>query len=269
MFDLHNHMLPGLDDGAPDWEQSLNMARIATEDGIEGVVCTPHWVFGSFDNTRSLVMNTVDNLRHRLAEAEIPLEVYPGSELRLDFNLPQKIESRELLTLNDSGRYALIELPDDILPQNMSNFFWELQSQDITPIIAHPERNRRLLRHPTRLFKWVNMGVLTQLTASSILGRFGKEIRSFSILLLKHNMIHVLATDSHGPKARVPKLKEGLEAVEKIVGAEKAHKMVFDTPRRVIRGEDVIPQDPIPFKSRTNTGSPIRKFFSFLGLSSR
>ena len=269
MIDLHCHILPGLDDGSPDWENTLAMARLAVEDGIEGVVCTPHCIFGMFDNTRSLVLEATEKLRKRLLEESIPLEVYPGSELRLDFNLPRRIESREVLTLNDTGRYALIKLPEDVLPQHMANFFWDLQSQGITPLIAHPERNEVLIRHPARLYRWVEMGVLTQVTAASILGRFGKETRSFSISLMEHNLVHVLATDSHGPKSRVPKLTEGLKAAEKIVGEQRAREMVLETPSRIIRGESVSTHDPIPFKSRSHHSSFFKRFFSFVGRSSR
>lgn len=269
MIDLHCHILPGIDDGSPDWESSLAMAQIAAEDGIEGVVCTPHWVFGLYENTHSVVLNATQELRARLNARAIALEVYPGSELRLDFNLVQGIESKQLMTLNDSGRYALIELPEQVLPQQMANFFGDLLSRDITPLIAHPERNRVLIRHPERLFEWVQMGALCQITASSVLGRFGKEIRNFSISLLEHDLIHVLATDSHGPRSRVPRLGEGLKAVANVVGEERAREMVLETPRRIVRGENVSTPDPVPFKSGSHHSSFLRKFFSLAGLSRR
>lgn len=268
MFDLHNHMLPRMDDGAPDWSHSLAMARMAVEDGIEGVVCTPHWVNGLFENTRPIILSRVEELRSKLEEEKIPLKVYPGAELRLDFDLPHRIESQQVLTLNDTGRYALVELPEDVVPRNMANFFWEMQAQGTIPVLAHPERNRVLIRHPMRLYKWVEMGILTQLTAASLEGKFGREIHKFSVWLLKHRMVHVLATDSHGPKSRAPKLTEALKEVEKVLDGHLAHAMVFDIPDRIIRGEHVSVPDPLKPKSRSFDSSPLKKFFSFLGLRS-
>ena len=269
MLDLHNHMLPGLDDGARDWAESLEMARIAVEDGIRGVVCTPHWVYGYFENSREVVLRTVEGLRQRLKDHAIPLEVYPGTELRLDSEIPRRIEEGLLLTVNDGRRYALIELPDEIVPQNMENFFWELQSQNITPIIGHPERNRPMMRDPTRLQRWVEMGALVQMTAASLTGRFGTELRKFSYSLLEHHLVHIVATDAHGIESRVPRLSEGYQEVKKILGKEMARQMVNDTPLQIVRGEQVTPYDTIPFSAKGSRNSLVKKILSSLGLTRR
>ena len=150
------------------------MARMAVEDGVEGVVCTPHWVQGRYDNTRPLILDTLSELRQRLADHHIPLKLYPGAELRLDAGLLRAIRNGDLLTLNDGGRFALIELPETDLPQNLEAFLWELQMQNITPVISHPERNPELFKAPMRLFKWVEKGILTQVTAASLSGEFGR-----------------------------------------------------------------------------------------------
>ncbi|MFP5214179.1 MAG: tyrosine-protein phosphatase [Acidobacteriota bacterium] len=261
MFDLHNHMLPELDDGPRDWDQSLIMARIAVEDGIEGIVCTPHWVNGSWDNGRSTVMDAVELFREKLAENNIALDVYPGSELHLDFDLPRRIEEKEVLTINDTGRYALVELPTEVVPPNMRNFFWELQSQNVVPIVSHPERNHVLMRDPERLFNWVDMGVLTQVTASSLLGKFGSEIRRFTIQLMEHNMAHIIATDAHSPTMRTPRLSEAYSEAEQIVGEAMAREMVVDTPRLVIQGEPIRTYNPIPLNSRRSKPSFFKRLF--------
>lgn len=266
MYDIHNHMLPGLDDGAFNWEKSLVMALLAAEDGIAGIVCTPHWVSGFFENTRAPVLKTLNTLKEKLKEHNIPLSVYPGSELRLDFDIPQKIETGELLTINDMGRYALIEFPDEVLPQNLDHFFWDLHAQNITPIIAHPERNRILQRDPVRLYRLVELGALTQITGASLLGRFGTEVRKFAIMLLEHNMVHVLATDAHGPTTRSPRLSEAAKELERIVGKQTAQQIVRDTPKSIIDGQNISPLDLIPLSNRS---SPWKKFFSLFKGRSR
>lgn len=265
MFDIHNHILPGMDDGAPNEQESLAMARMAVEDGVKGIVCTPHWLSGYFDNTRAKVLEAVDSFRNLLEENSIPLTVYPGTELRLDYDLPRRIQSKELLTINDTGRYALIELAEDVVPQNMEGFIYNLQMQDVTPIIGHPERNRILIRDPMRLYKWIEMGVLTQVTASSILGRFGTDIQKFTVSLMEHNMAHIMASDAHGTNMRTPLLSESLEEAGKIVGLQRALDMVEETPRRIIQGDMVSCPDPEPLSRSqpTNSSSPLKKFFSF------
>jgi protein-tyrosine phosphatase len=195
------------------------------------------------------------------------LTVHPGAELRLDPDLIRKIGSGEVLTLNDTGRFALIELPDMFLPQILEVFFRNMLSRGITPIICHPERNHALLRDPMPLFRWVEMGSLVQMTAASVTGRFGSEIRRFSHLLLEHGLAHVLATDAHDPRMRTPVLSGAMEDVERTLGREAADSMVMETPRRIVAGERVIPPAPIPFSVAANPAPLSRKIFSFLGLA--
>ncbi|HOI95415.1 MAG TPA: hypothetical protein PK250_11980 [Syntrophobacter fumaroxidans] len=265
ILDLHNHILPGLDDGADDWPQSLAMARLAVDDGVSGIVCTPHWISGFYDNTAEMVLDRLESFRRKLAEERIPLSVYPGSELRLDADLAGKIKSGEVLTLNDTGRYALIEFPDRFLPGNMDHVFWQLQSNEITPVLSHPERHGHLMRNAPLIYRWVEMGVLVQITSASLLGRFGSEVRKFSVLLMSHNLAHILATDAHGLHVRTPRLSDGLSAAVSIVGEESARRMVDETPWSIIRGEPVRLPDPVPLR-KASVDSPLRRFFSLFGV---
>lgn len=264
MFDIHHHLLPGLDDGPLDWEQSMAMAQEAVADGIAEVVCTPHWMPGQFENNRSQVLTAVKKLQEKLNDCDIPLRVYPGAELRLDPHLPQNIESGDLITLNDTGRFALIELPDPLVPQDVDRIFGELLTRTITPVIGHPERNHALQRDPTLLYQWVEMGALAQVTAGSVTGRFGAHIRRFTLLLLEHRLVHLLATDAHSPNIRAPKLSEALVEVGEIVGEEDAVRMVKDTPRLIIGGEPVPFLRPIPLTDVSKVSSFLKKSFYFL-----
>ncbi len=268
MLDLHNHILPGLDDGALDWGQSIAMARLAMDDGVTGIVCTPHWVSGYCDNTLPLILQTTDAFREKLEAADIPLSVFPGAELRLDYNLVERLKSEEVLTLNNTGHYALIEFPAEILPHNLDNFFWELQANDITPIISHPERHSIMMHNPAMLYKWVAGGILVQITSASLLGRFGSEVRKHAIYLMEHRMAHIIATDAHGLTMRSPRLSEGVETARSIVGGDLAHRMVHEYPQSIIDGVPILVPDPIPL-CRNSKPSVATRFFSFLGLRPR
>lgn len=239
-------MLPHLDDGAVDWEQALTMARTAVDDGIIGVVCTPHWSRGYINNTRQAVLNALERLRQELQDQNIPLTVYPGSELRLDFNIIEKMDSGEVLSVNDTGRYALLELPVDAVPRRVDDFFWEMRRHNIRPIISHPERYPMLMEDPSPLYGWIETGALTQITAASILGIFGRKVQRFSRFLLEHRMVHILATDAHDMGLRKPRLSRALEETQAIVGKESAHRMVYDTPQAIVQGKPLQFDGPIP-----------------------
>lgn len=257
MIDVHNHILPGLDDGAADWDESLEMARVAVEDGIEAVVCTPHWMPGVYENTRSIILQRLEMLSEKLLQHNIKLRLYPGSELRLDASLPDKIRSRELLSINDGGSYVLIELPEVVMSEHLQRFFWDFMAQGITPIIAHPERNSYVLNHPEQLFDWVEMGVILQITGSSILGRFGRSSRDLAFSLLAHQMVHVVATDSHGMRSRSPKLGRIRRKLEEIVGEKRARELTCTAPKRILSGERLEVEAPLPFATQA---PPWKKF---------
>ncbi|MDY0041895.1 MAG: CpsB/CapC family capsule biosynthesis tyrosine phosphatase [Desulforhabdus sp.] len=260
MIDLHNHMLPGLDDGAVDWEESLAMARLAVRDGIRGVVCTPHWLRGAYETSRSVVLEKAALLREKLQDRKIPLEIYPGSELRLDTALLNKIKSREILTLNDNGRYALLELPPVVISEHVERFLWELCSQGITPILGHPERNFFLQRQPTKLANWIKRGALVQITGASLLGHFGRSAQEFAQLLIEHHMVHVLATDAHGMQNRPPVLSAAHHLAEQIMGKEYAARLVCETPKCIVQGVPVPTEAPLPLDNRASVW---RKLVSF------
>ncbi len=250
MIDLHNHILPGLDDGADSWPKSIAMARMACEDGITDIVCTPHWVPGKYNNQREQILAATDAFKKHLAHEKIPLNIYPRGDPRLDVALPEKIASGELMTMNDTGVYALIELPEESLPDSLEDFLWHLALKNIKPIISHVERHPLLHKNPQRLLRWVEMGVLTQITAASVQEKFSAEIRDFSLMLLEHRLVHILVTDSHGLHLRAPKLQAGFDIVKNIVGEESARRMVYDLPKDIIDGREVFTDDPLPFKKK-------------------
>jgi protein-tyrosine phosphatase len=193
-------------------------------------------------------MHATCRLAEELNARQIPLTLYPGAELRLDADLPQSIQDGKLLTINDTGCFALIELPETIIPPGLEDFFWELRRRRITPIISHPERNRGFHSNPVALYRLVRMGVLTQITCASVLGHFGARVKEFSLLLLRQHWCHVLASDAHGRRQRSPRLTEGRRAVEKVVGREAARWMVDDTPYRIVAGLPVRTPEPAEWK---------------------
>jgi protein-tyrosine phosphatase len=250
MIDMHSHILPGIDDGAADWDQSLAMARVAVEDGITDMVCTPHWILGKYENDRRKVLLRFAELEKRLEMEKVPLHIHPGTEIHVDVSVPERLKAGALLTLNDGGGYVLLELPEETLPENLHEFFWNLQINGYTPVLSHVERNTWLREDPRLLFDWVQNGILTQITALSLLGGFTEEIREFALFLVDHHLIHMVVTDTHGLRMRPPKLSGAYRTIEEAAGPEAADRMFRDTPRRILNGENIPMIDPLPLREK-------------------
>ena len=252
MIDLHCHILPGIDDGPELLDESIEMCRIAVDDGISKVVCTPHHVVGKYNNNREKIIRCVEKLQASIDSEHIPLTLYPGCEIRLDINLVESIKAGELLTMNDSGRYITLELPNEALPKNIEEIISALIFAGIIPIIAHPEKTMVTRNNPEIIYQLVQLGALTQLTASSLTGRLGSRIKKFSVFLVEHKLAHMLVTDAHSSKRRRPVLSDGLKRLKEIVGEKAAMEMVKTIPEKILNGEDMDVEYPIPFKKKSS-----------------
>lgn len=230
MIDIHTHILPGIDDGARDIEESLEMANIAVEDGITAVVATPHVMTGVFDNKKDDIIRAVNNFNEILKENKIPLTVMPGAEVHLEPDLPQRMEKGELLSLNDS-RYLLVELPGSFIPDYTAQLLYELQLQGITPIIAHPERNAGFIHNTFRLQELVQKGAMAQVSSGSITGFFGSRVKKAAIHMVQEGMIQLLASDAHSSQGRVPVLSTAFKSVKQQFGKEFACQLVYENPQ--------------------------------------
>lgn len=241
MIDLHNHILPGLDDGANDIEESLAMAEIAAEDGITMLVATPHVMSGAFDNRKADILQKVKELNQLLESQKIPLQILPGAEYHLDSDLLRRLSAGDLLTINDSGQHLLVELPASMVPDYTGRILYELQLQGITPIIAHPERNIGFEREPELLRKFISRGILTQITSGSITGMFGKSVKKTAWSFLQEGYAHLIASDAHSAHVRSPALSHAFLELERRWGTDYARTLSYENPRLIIAGLPVQP----------------------------
>ncbi len=238
LIDLHCHILPGLDDGAADWEESLQMARLAIAEGISAIVATPHQL-GAFDhNSAALIRSRCAELQALLVQQQIPLEVRPGADIRIEPDIPERLRNGEVLTLADLGRYVLLELPhESSFP--LGKLLQRLQAQEVVPVLSHPERNLELSRKPDAVRRLVEAGVVIQVTAGSFLGAFGPIAQAAAEQFLARGLIHVVATDAHGARRRRPLIRRAFEHLVSRVGWDVAMLLCRDNPQAIIRGEAV------------------------------
>jgi protein-tyrosine phosphatase len=237
MIDIHNHILPGLDDGAKDFDEAVMLCELAAADGIEALVVTPHIRDGLYPNNRDSILKKTAELKDRLS-GSCDIEIYAGAEVHLATNIIERIRSKSIMTINDNG-YLLLELPEQVLPPRSVEFIFDLKLAGITPIIAHPERYGWVKNEADSLKRFVELGAFLQITAKSLTGGFGKEARSMANYLLKEQMVAVIASDSHSPRHRPAKLSDAVKEAAKVIGEDEAAKLVRENPKRIIKGENL------------------------------
>lgn len=256
LVDLHSHILPGVDDGSPDIEHSLALAQAAVDDGITHMLLTPHHMDGKYVNHKEDVIKKTNKFQQALTENKIPLKVFPGQEVHINDRLLEAIDNDDILFADENNRYLMLELPHTHVPEYfMKNIFPELRNRGIIPIIVHPERNQEIQRTPDLLYEMVNKGCLTQLTASSYLNVFGKEITEFTQKIIDADLGFTFSSDAHNLKGRKTRMTKAYEKLYKV--SEKKANQYWENGKMILNGEDVTLQQIKPIKTKFS-------FFDFL-----
>lgn len=241
MVDLHCHILPGVDDGAVDLAQALEMARMAADSGLRTIVATPHCnlPWGTARNYAGTLSQPMEILRKAVAEAEIPLEILPGAEVFCTPDLPDLLEGRKLQTLAGS-RYLLMEFYFDESPEFMESCFETVGRRGYVPVVAHPERYEASWRDPELVPRWFRSGCVIQLNKGSILGRLGSRAETVSKFLLERGFAHVVASDAHSPATRTPHMTAVLRHLEDNYAPGYARILLSRNPERIVKDKWVI-----------------------------
>ena len=246
MIDIHCHLLPGLDDGPPDDESALALARACVADGISHAVSTPHVFPGRYDNGCENIRAAHARFAALLAEAQIPLQLSWAGEVRLTPEVLDLLPHHELPFVGQVGaaRTLLLEMPDGQSPLGALNFVRRLLAQHIRPIIVHPERNRGVMERPDRLLDFVEAGCFVQLTAGSLVGLFGAKAQATAITLLDRQWVHAIASDAHNLTGRAPRMQEARKWLLENHGPEVAHRLTVSGPALLCQGNDKVNAGP-------------------------
>ena len=269
MIDLHNHILPGLDDGPRTFEETFEMCRISYRDGIRTIVATPHTLNSVYETSRSTILAKVQELNAAIKKelfsepspfpepparsgtrrpsspgpellpdsaSPMNLKIIPGADVHFSEEVLSQRNQDKITTIADGGKFLLIEFPFAGVPHGAEAILFDLLVRGITPIISHPERNLEIARSPQRYAEMVQMGCLGQITAASLMGGFGREAGQAAGYLLKKNLVHFIASDAHSANGRPPVLSEAVREAAKIVGKEQARKMVTEYPQAILEG---------------------------------
>jgi len=239
MIDIHSHVLWGMDDGAGTLEESLAMLQLAVDSGTTDIVATPH--------ANSRYRFQPDLIEQRIAEVSPglsgKLRIHRGCDFHLNFeNVQDAMQNPAKYAINGE-HYLLVEFPDSSI-SGMTRALTTLIDCGLTPIMTHPERNNHLRGIGEKFLEWIQMGCLVQVTAQSLLGRFGKSSEQSAWEMVRRGLAHFVASDAHDVDDRPPRLDLAFEALRQRVGEQEARRLVIDNPRSMLRGERIFVEPP-------------------------
>lgn len=238
MIDIHSHILPGIDDGAADIGISLEMARIAVQQGTTHMACTPHIMPGVYENDKSIIRATMDKLRASLFEADIQLQLLIGADAHITPNLLENLKSGHTPSLADN-KYFLFEPPHHVCPPNMPAFCKKLIDGGYIPILTHPERLTWVEKRYDVVCEIDEIGAPIQLTAASITGKFGKRAKYWSDRMLDEGRVDVIASDAHDPQHRPPGMIEARDLIVKRYSDTVANILTKENPGKILLGKEL------------------------------
>jgi protein-tyrosine phosphatase len=240
VIDLHTHVLAGIDDGPATIERSVELVRAAADAGTRTIVATPH-VSWHYPNTAATIARLTRELNERLVEEGVPVEICAGAEIAMTRVAELGPGELDELHLGD-GPWLLLEPPFTPIVAGLEGIVGELQNAGHRVVLAHPERCPALLRDPRLLDLLVHNGVLTSITAGSLVGRFGGEVRRFARRMVEQGLAHNVASDTHNPVKRPPGIAAELEQAG--LGA-LTNWFASEVPAAILSGEQ-IPARPVP-----------------------
>ncbi len=237
-IDIHCHIIPGVDDGPADMGSSVEMAKMAVNDGITDIIATPHILEGFYlgeDREQRL-----DQLRSELSKANIAVTLHAGAEVPMSLCLAGNEELLRTLTLA-GGRYLLVETSDTTFDQ-VAQAVYRIQLCGLFPVLAHPERTAFVREDPSRLDEMLGRHACIQVTAASLEGIFGKTIKKTAMSLLRSGLVHIIATDAHSIGRRSPRLSNCYSILSKEIGEPAAQVIMLENPARIISNAPIEPK---------------------------
>lgn len=249
LVDLHAHLLPGADDGSTDLRESLDLARVAAENGITHILLTPHHMDGKYVNHKKDVIRKTELFQMALDKVGIEIKVFPGQEVHLTDKLLDAIDNDDILFADANNRYLMLELPHTHVPSYfMQNILPELQNRGITPVIVHPERNQEIQRNHELLYELVEAGCLTQITAGSYVGSFGEHVSELTEKIIDANLGTTFSSDMHVMQGREPRMDDAYRKLS-LEDKEKA-ELYRKNAESILNGEDVVMANIEPIKEK-------------------
>lgn len=213
MIDFHSHIIHGIDDGAKSLEMSLEMLKVSEREGVEYICATPHFITEEFEISWDDYIKKLDKLILVATEEKLNIKILSGLEIYMHPNLPKLYKEKKIWGINGS-KYLLVELPMGQFPMYTEDIFYELMLLGARPILAHPERNLKIMKDHDLIINLIEQGVLMQMNAGSLLGDYGKDVKKTAEEFVKRNMIHILGSDGHNITSRKTQIKDAYAIIK-------------------------------------------------------
>ena len=257
MIDLHCHLLPGIDDGAPNLDTALAMARIAVADGIRVTACTPHIYPGLYENDAAGIRKAIAALQLMLDRQGIALRLVEGADAHVVPELLDGLKRGRIPTLAGS-RYFLFEPPHHVAPPRLEETAFNAMAAGFLPVVTHPERLTWIESHYEIFQRMAKAGVWMQLTAGAVTGRFGRKPQYWAEKMLDEGLVAIIATDAHRADKRPPLLAEAREAAARRLGAAEATHLVLTRPQGILDHQPPSILPPLPAAPGERDVAPTR-----------
>lgn len=237
MIDMHSHIIPAIDDGSRNVQETFNMIKEAKEAGFTDIVMTPHFLLNSYEPEKEEINLLKNKFQEILKNENIDIRLHSGMEIYISDKLEELLNNNRVLTLNDS-RYILIELPLTTKVNYLDYILNLLRSFSIKPIIAHPERYTCVQQNPELVQQFIDNGALIQCNYGSILEFYGKKAKQTFKILLKNDQVDFLGSDSHRENTIYPLIPKAMKKIKKIIGDKVFYKISTENPKKVLNNEE-------------------------------
>lgn len=242
MIDVHSHIIPSIDDGSSSFEESYKMIEKAKEAGFTDIIATSHYIEEYYEVDSLKRHSVVEAMNKVIQEKGLNIKIHTGSEIFVTQDIVKLIKEKKATTLADS-KYILFELPMNSMINYLDNVIFEIKSNGLIPVIAHPERYSYVQNDPNFVYNLIKNGVLFQANYASITGYYGKSAKKVLTKMLKADMIHFLGSDSHNSK-KYDNINESIKILEKIITKEKLEKLTTVNPRHILNNEPIQIEEP-------------------------
>lgn len=232
-IDIHTHILPGVDDGAKDMPEAMDLAQMAYDNGTRTLFLTPHYRAGYKENSPAWLRESFSMFRQMLEQTLPDMQLVLGSEAQYESQLPELLEEGTVLPLGES-RCVLLEFPYNALRSSIFDGVMAMSYSGFVPVIAHVERYAAFRKDESLLDAALNMGALIQLNAQSVMGGCGWSVKQYCHRLLKEEKAHFIASDAHDVKHRPPLLKKCFQYVAKKYSPEYAQRLFRENAQTVL-----------------------------------
>jgi len=236
MIDLHCHLLPSVDDGAQNDSDSIALFKIAIADGITHMVLTPHVQPGRYENNLSNLLKPFEKLQALIKQEQLDITISLAGEVRLCAEVLGLYATQNLPFIGklEGKNVVLLEFPHEGIPPGSDKLVDWLIARNILPMIAHPERNKAVMRDITKIAPFIEKGCLFQLTAMSVTGKFGEAAHKIAHQFLENDWATIIASDAHNKKHRPPILSEAFKTVSQLYSENLAKQLLLTTPGEII-----------------------------------